>query len=206
MDEDPTRRIPSEGEEETRKLETDPTRVMPSGSVPPPGAPPVAPPPPQYTSPGDSGEGPSTRVLVAGALTAALAGLVIGAFVIGGGGDTKTVTLSETETVTQTGAAPTTTTPPPTTTGTTTTPSGGVSAEQAQKAAQTATSETAFKAGISLAPGDIEAKCTAEGGATTSNSWSCEVSNQAGQCTGTLTVVASGTGTKIENNQVVCKQ
>jgi hypothetical protein len=213
MDEDPTQRIEGEGDEQqTRKLETDPTRVMPAGSVPPPGAAPSPPPgsssPPGSVPPptGSSGFGdgrPSMLTLTLAALVAAIAGLIIGAFAIGGGGKTKTVTLSETETVTQTSAAPTTTTTPSTTT--TTTPSGDVSAEQAQAAAQTSASETAFKAGISLAPGDIDAKCTAEGGATTSNNWSCEVSSQNGQCTGTLTVTGAGNNdTAIEDNKVSC--
>jgi len=187
---------PTFGEEPTRRIDADPTRVMPASSVPPPSG-------GQSSEPSAGvGGGPSPTTLVFAALGAAVAGLVIGAVAIGGDNEktvTQTVTLSKTQTVTVTSQ--------PTATATTPTdaPTGAVSAEAAKSAAQAAASETAFEAGISITPDDIDAQCTPQGGAATSDRWSCDVASQSGQCTGTLSVVAADQGeTAIENNGVSC--
>jgi hypothetical protein len=121
---------------------------------------------------------------------------VIAIILIAGGDDDKSTT------VTQPGTTTTLTT---TTTDTTTTQEQppGISQQDAQTAAQNEASNTAESSGISLAPDDFEARCTAEGGTETSDVWNCQVTSTNGQCSGTITVVQQQ-GISTRDNEISC--
>ncbi len=179
---DPTRRIDDEGKRPTEHLpETDPTRIQP-----------------QQPGTGDDGGGGSRTAVVIGALVAAVAGVVVAVLLIGGGDD-------KTKTVTSTGPTTTvtTTTTQETTDTTTTTP--GITQAAAASAAESAASNTASQGGIDIPPSDFDARCTAQGGTSTSSTWNCDVTSSSGQCSGLVVVEATADGgTAIQENQIGC--
>lgn len=112
-----------------------------------------------------------------------------------------------------TGTAPVTspatvTVPPPTTTTTTTTTAptaATISQVQAEGAAAAAASREAARGGISIAPRDFDAHCTATGGASQASTWSCDVASSSGQCSGPVTVYAVRAGVAATRNpQISC--
>jgi len=139
----------------------------------------------------------NTGILI-GFLVAAVIGLGVAlALVLSGGDDDKDKTTPATTPTTPT-TQPTettvTTTPPTTTTG----PSGSttptIDQTQAKAAAQRAAAAKAGTFGISIPPPEWDARCTAQGGTDQSASWSCQVAANGGQCSGSVTAIATAPG------------
>jgi hypothetical protein len=137
-----------------------------------------------------------TGILI-GFLVAAVIGLGVAlALALGGDDDNSdepvtTPTSATTQTTASTETTVTTT--PPTTT--TTTPSGPtITQTQAKAAAQRGASAAAEHFGISIPPGDWDARCTAVGGRSDAATWSCQVAANSGQCAGPITAYARAPG------------
>ena len=137
-----------------------------------------------------------TGILI-GLLVAAVIGLGVGlALALGGDDDKKdesvTTPTSATTQATTATEKTVTTTPPPTTT---TTPSGAtITQTQAKSAAQRGASAAVVHFGISIPPGDWDARCTAVGGRSDAATWSCQVASNSGQCAGPITAFARAPG------------
>ena len=138
-----------------------------------------------------------TGILI-GLLVAAVIGLGVGlALALGGDDDNKTDESVTTPTSATTQATTTTettvTTTPPTTT--TTTPSGPtINQTQAKSAVRRGASAAVVHFGISIPPGDWDARCTAVGGRSDAATWSCQVASNSGQCAGPITAYARAPG------------
>jgi hypothetical protein len=132
-----------------------------------------------------NGERPARRTgIQIGFLVAPVIGLGVGLALALGGDDDKedepvTTPTSATTQATTTTETTVTTTPPPTTT---TTPSGPtITHTQAKSPAKRGASAAEVHFGISIPPGDWDARCTAVGGRSVAGTWSCQVASNRGQ-------------------------
>jgi hypothetical protein len=136
-----------------------------------------------------------TGILI-GFLVAAVIGLGVAlALVLSDDEDKTEPATTPTSATTQSTATTetTVTTTPPTTT--TTTPSAPtIDQTQAKSAAQRGAAAEVVKFGITIAPNDWDARCTAVGGTDQAAAWSCQVAANGGQCAGAITAFARAPG------------
>jgi pyruvate/2-oxoglutarate dehydrogenase complex dihydrolipoamide acyltransferase (E2) component len=128
----------------------------------------------------------------------------------GGGSSTRSSTPTAAPTQsTATAPPPTATTQP--TTPTTSTQTGAaaptISQVQAKVAARAAAVRAAARGGIRIPAGQWDVRCTAVGGRDRSGTWRCQVASLSGQCSGTITAYAAGTGlARTRDVRVACGQ